>query len=278
MNKLIEKAKEISSNLPPLKFNFDNSNSYYRGYSKEKKRGIGEEFWEYKKFQLGDPVRNIDWKKTIKSKDIFIKFKEMETSKKVWIWMNTNLSMKYKNSPNHETKAERASIIGIILIDIFIRAGESVGIIGSKLGLRNGKENFFNLVNVFLKCVKDPKDKRIKKGDIIILISDFLEKPEKSISKITMISDNIKEGILIQTLDESEINFPFFGRNQFYDPLSGLHKLFNKSELIKKSYIKKVKEHNRKLEILCSRFGWTVFRTVSNESYNSFIKHLYNRF
>ena len=79
INELIEKAKKISSNLPPLKFNFDNSNSYYRGYSKEKKRGIGEEFWEYKKFQLGDPVRNIDWKKSIKSKDIFIKFKEINS-------------------------------------------------------------------------------------------------------------------------------------------------------------------------------------------------------
>ncbi len=278
MKKLIEKARKVSSNLPTFKFNMENSDSYLRGYSKEKKRGIGEEFWEYKKYEFGDPIKNIDWKKTAKNDEILIKFKEMETSKKIWIWMNRSLSMNYKNSKNVETKAERASVIGIILIDILIRAGESVGIIGSELGLKNGKQNFFQLVKAFLECPKIPRDKRIKKGDILILISDFLDKPEDSISRIINISESICNGFLIQTLDESEISFPFFGRNQFYDPQSGLHKLFNKSELIKKIYIRKIEDHNKKLSLMCSKFGWKVMKSITNESYNSFVRKLYYQF
>lgn len=278
MKKLIEKARKFSAKLPPFKFNLENSNSFLRGYSKEKKKGIGEEFWEFRNYTVGDPVRNIDWKKTVKSNDIIIKLKELETSKKVWIWMNKNLSMNYRYSSENETKMERASIIGIILIDILVRAGENVGIIGSKIGMKNGKENFFHIVRALLECPQSTKDKRIKKGDVIILISDFLESPQKSISKITKISDNICQGLLIQILDDSELNFPFFGRNQFYDPLSGLHKLFNKSELIRKIYIKRIEDHNKKLELLCSKFGWKVIRNSNSEGYNSFIKKLYYHF
>ena len=51
--------------------------------------------------------------------------------------------MNYKYYKNTESKIERATILSIILLDIFLRSGEKVGIVGSKIGIKNGNESFW---------------------------------------------------------------------------------------------------------------------------------------
>ena len=94
--------------------------------------------------------------------------------------------------------------------------------------------------------------------------------------KLLNLSENSYSGILIQILDSSELNFPFKGRNQFFDPVSGLHKLFNRSENMKNIYKKKISLHQKKIKYICAKFGWKVFTNQTNETCESLILKIYN--
>ena len=276
MKIIIQKAQEISSKLPIIKIFSNKSKSHNFGDIKDKKRGIGEEFWDYREYQLGDPLGSIDWKKSSKINKILIKNNESESSKNIWFWRNESVSMNYRNSNKVEEKLYRSKMLGLILIDIFLRSGDKVGIIGSDLSLKKGPRSFLEVATEFLSRSLKFSDSRIKKNDVVFIISDFLENPNQIKRQLLSISENIYSGILIQVLDSSELEFPFKGRNQFFDPLSGLHKIFNKSESMKIKYKEKIKSHQLKLDKICSKFGWKIFRNKTSQTYESLIMQIYS--
>ena len=276
MKIIIQKAQEISCKLPIIKIFSNKSKSYNFGDIKDKKRGIGEEFWDFREYQLGDPLKSIDWKKSSKLNKILIKNNENESSKNIWFWRNESVSMNYRNSNKVEEKLYRSKMLGLILIDIFLRSGEKVGIIGSDLALKKGPKSFLEIATEFLSKSLKFSDSRIKKNDVVFIISDFLENPNQIKKQLLSISESIYSGILIQVLDSSELEFPFKGRNQFFDPLSGLHKIFNKSESMKIRYKEKIKSHQLKLDNICSKFGWKIFRNKTSQTYESLIMQIYS--
>ena len=275
MNPLIQRAQEISSRLPIIKIFSNNSISHNIGDIKDKKRGIGEEFWDYRDYQLGDPLKSIDWKKSSKVNRILIKNKENESSRNIWFWCNEGVSMNFRYSGKFEKKSERSKILSLILIDIFLRSGEKVGIVGSELGLQNGQKRFISIASEFVNKSYKLYDSRIKKNDIVFVFSDFLEKPHIIKKNLLNLTESIFQGFLVQILDPSELTFPFKGRNQFFDPFSGLHKIFNKSENMKDTYKSKFKNHRNELKKICLRFGWKFFSNSTDSNYQSLLLQIY---
>ena len=239
MKLFIQKAKVISNKLPDIKIKSKISKSIDFGDTYENKSGVGEDFWDYKEYNLGDPLKKIDWKKSAKFDKIFVKNQRNENSKNIWFWNSQSMSMNFRNSNKIETKETRGLIIGLILMDLFLKSGEKVGIVGSEISLQKGERNLTRLASEFLKKKKNTFESRIKKNDTVFFISDFLGNPKKIKESMLNLSENRYLGLLIRVLDDSEVNFPYKGRNQFFDPVSGLHKLFNKSENMKEIFKKK---------------------------------------
>lgn len=276
MKDLIKEAKIISSRLPPLRFSLRTSRSNSFGDIRINKKGVGEEFFDFRKFRVGDSIKNIDWKKSSKTNNIFIKETEKESSQDIWIWKSNNISMNYSNKNSTRTKSEKATLIGLILIDLCLNNGENIGVVGSSIGLRNGKSNFIQIANEFLITESRMRDSRIKKKDIIFIISDFLENPSIIKKNILQISESLSNVTLIQILDPAELNFPFKGRNRFFDPVSGNHKTFNKSENMRKTFIKKISLHNFELQKLANKAGWNFFSGKTNESSENLVFKLFH--
>ena len=276
MKTLIQKAKKISTKLPKIKISSNKSNSQGFGDIKDNKKGNGEEFWDFREYKIGDPLKVIDWKKSSKSNKLFIKNNENESSKSIWFWVNKNASMNFKNYSNLNTKYERAIIICLILVDIFLKSGEKVGIIGSESGLQKGQSKFIPLASELIKKSTKFSETRIKKNDIVFIISDFIQQNEKIKNDLLGITENAYLGLLIQVLDPAEKNFPFKGRNRFFDPVSGLHKLFNRSENMQEKYKREIILHQKKIMQMCSKFGWKFFSNTTNQSCESLILKIYN--
>lgn len=276
MNELIKKAKIISSRIPSIKFSISHSNSQNVGEIKITKKGTGDEFFEYKDYVSGDPIKNIDWKKSAKMQKLLLKNKENESSRNIWFWIDNSVSMKYGESRNFLDKYYKSSILGLVLIDISLNSGETVGIIGSEIGLKKNKNDFILLASNFIKSQKPLNDPRIKKNDIVILFSDLLEKPENYKKKIFKMSKNFCYGIVIQILHPDEFNFPFRGRKRFFDPVTGIHKLFNKAENMKETYKREFIEHQKKLDQVFKKIGWRLFTNKTNSDYEKIIYQLYN--
>ena len=110
----------------------------------------------------------IDWRKSSKSEKLFIRNNENESSKNVWFWINKNVSMNFRNYSNLDTKYERAVVIGLILVDIFLKSGEKVGVIGSELGLQKGQNKFIPIASELINKSTKLNETRIKKNDKIV--------------------------------------------------------------------------------------------------------------
>tara|TARA_E500000178_G_scaffold355484_1_gene428294 strand:+ start:3887 stop:4720 length:834 start_codon:yes stop_codon:yes gene_type:complete len=277
MKDLIKKAKIISSKLPDIKFAISHSNSLNIGEVKIMKKGTGDEFFEYKDYLTGDPLKNIDWKKSAKIQKLLIKNKEHESSRNIWFWIDNSISMKYGNFEGFKSKYYKSIILGLVLIDLSLNSGEKVGIIGSEIGLKKNKNDFVLLATSFIKNSYTLNDPRIKKNDIVIIFSDLLERPETYKKKISNMSQNFCHGIIIQILHPYELSFPFKGRKRFFDPVSGLHKLFNKTENVKEVYKAEFNKHQKNLNEVFKRIGWRLFTNITNSNYEKIIYQLYNK-
>ena len=90
-------------------------------------------------------------------------------------------------------------------------------------------------------------------------------------------SQNFCHGIIIQILHPYELSFPFKGRKRFFDPVSGLHKLFNKTENVKEVYKAEFNKHQKNLNEVFKRIGWRLFTNITNSNYEKIIYQLYNK-
>ena len=163
MRTYIQKAKIISNKFSSMKIKFNQSRSLDFGDTNENKAGLGEEFWDYKEYVLGDSVKKIDWKKTAKFDKFYVKNNKNENSKNIWFWKNNSISMNFRSSPKFETKETRSLILGLILMDLFLKSGEKVGIIGSEISLQKGEKNLIKLASEFFKKKKKFLNLELKK-------------------------------------------------------------------------------------------------------------------
>ena len=59
------KAEELSNKIPSLYVKADRiANTIWEGMHNRNKDGVGDNFWQFRKYEYGDPAHLIDWKKT----------------------------------------------------------------------------------------------------------------------------------------------------------------------------------------------------------------------
>ena len=68
-------------------------NGFLIGQHKGTRRGIGSEFSQYRSYQSGDDIRQIDWKMYVRSDRYYIKEAETETSVTIRIFIDASASM-----------------------------------------------------------------------------------------------------------------------------------------------------------------------------------------
>ena len=122
-------AEKLANLTPNLSIRANKlANTVLEGIHNRNKAGIGDNFWQFRKYEYGDPIQLIDWKKTGKSSDIFIQEKELSTVQNINIWRDTSNSMNYHSNKNIILKSDIANILTLALSLIFSKKGENVSI------------------------------------------------------------------------------------------------------------------------------------------------------
>ncbi len=224
-------------------------NSLFLGEYHSSFKGVGMAFSEVRQYQFGDDVRKIDWNKTARFNEPFVKIFEEEREMTSMILIDISASMNFgtRKQFKNETVAEISATlafsaiknndkVGLILysdqIDVFIppKKGNShvVRIIKAILETEPKKaETNLNQVFDFLL-------KTIRRKSAMFLISDFdVNNFERSLSIITKKHD--VTGIRIY--DEVEKIFPDIGLAYLQDAETGKRKWINtSSKEIRKKY------------------------------------------
>ena len=114
------KAEKLTFQIPNLLIKANNiANTVWEGMHNRNKAGVGDSFWQFRKYEYGDPAHLIDWKKSAKSYDTFVKEKELNTLQDIVIWRDTSKSMNFSSNKQIETKIYRANLLTLALTIIF---------------------------------------------------------------------------------------------------------------------------------------------------------------
>ncbi|OUS16515.1 hypothetical protein A9Q97_02265, partial [Rhodospirillales bacterium 47_12_T64] len=115
-------AEKLASTLPPLQIEAERvASTVFQGVHGRRHAGQGDEFWQYRRYSLGDSPRSIDWRRSAKSEKtgdnsgVFIRQKERESAQSLWIWTGSGPGMDWSSQGANITKKHRASVLGLAL-------------------------------------------------------------------------------------------------------------------------------------------------------------------
>ena len=276
------KAEELSNKIPSLYVKADRiANTIWEGMHNRNKDGLGDNFWQFRKYEYGDPAHLIDWKKTAKSNETFIQEKELQTLQNFVIWRDTSRSMNFRSSESIDTKLYRANLFTLTLTIILSKSGENIVLNGLKTELLKGGNAVNFVSNQINEKVTDsykssPNVNEIKNNSDVILIGDFLNNIIETEKTIKELSNRGINGIIIQILDPAERFFPYKGRINFNGLEGEQNILIGKAESVRNDYKKAIKIHIEKLEKLTTSYSWKYILDNSDQDASISLQNICN--
>ena len=79
------------------------------GFHGRRRAGHGENFWQYRQAVPGDPRSAVDWRRSGKSDQQFIREMEWEAAQTVSIWVDDAQSMDYRDPTTTTSRRARSS-------------------------------------------------------------------------------------------------------------------------------------------------------------------------
>ena len=275
-------AEELSNKIPSLYVKADRiANTIWEGMHNRNKDGLGDNFWQFRKYEYGDPAHLIDWKKTAKSNETFIQEKELQTLQNFVIWIDTSKSMNFRSSESIDTKLYRANLFTLALTIILSKSGENIVLNGLKTELLKGGNAVNFVSNQINEKVTDsfkssPNINEIKNNSDVILIGDFLNNINETEKTIKELSNRGINGIIIQILDPAERFFPYKGRINFNGLEGEKNILIGKAESVRNDYKKAIKIHIEKLEKLTTSYSWKYILDNSDQDASISLQNICN--
>ena len=76
---LHDRAESLAGNLPDLMIAADRvAATVSQGVHGRRRVGQGETFWQFRRYQWGDPVQKIDWRRSAKSDPVYLRETEWD--------------------------------------------------------------------------------------------------------------------------------------------------------------------------------------------------------
>ena len=233
------------------------------GVHGRRRSGPGENFWQFRQLQAGDPTHLIDWRRSASSDHLFIREREWETAHTVWLWPDLSPSMAFKSHLAQITKRERALVLTFALGELLIRAGERIALMGvtQPSQFRKTTTKIAEMLSARLKDktlnTSTPPDERIGRFASTIWISDFLDPIDQIAPRMRSLAGNGTVGHLIQVLDPAEETLPYSGRTEFVGVEGNERWIADRAEGLRAAYQARLLAHRDELASLCRSLGWS---------------------
>ena len=117
-------------------------NTVIAGWHGRRKRGIGENFWQFRPYVDGEAMSRIDWRRSARDDHTYVRDREWEAAHTVWLWADPSPSMLYKSTGATVSKESRALVLILALAELLSRSGERIAWPGltDPFTARNGAE------------------------------------------------------------------------------------------------------------------------------------------
>ena len=256
---LQDEAEALSAALPPLMVEAERlASAVSLGIHGRRKAGMGESFWQFRRFRAEDPSTAVDWRQSAKSQHLFVREREWEVAQSVWFWRDGSPGMRFKSGT--VTKLERASLIALALASALVRGGERVALFGEGHAPSSSRATLRRMGHALGSEPSDtslPPEGPVSRNAQFVWLSDFLSPMAAIETALRRLTQSGLSGHLIHIIDPAEEEFPYEGRTRFEAPGQQTHEILGRAESVGPAYRARFKAHTEMVAMLAGRLGWT---------------------
>jgi uncharacterized protein (DUF58 family) len=230
------------------------------GLHGRRRAGPGENFWQYRHFFSGEPARRVDWRRSARDDQLYVREREWEAAHTVWIWPDRSPSMTFRSPLAQESKLDRTVVIAFALAEVLVQAGERVGMPGlmRPTGSRNVLDKMANaIVHDVTERTSLPPSFAPSGLAEIVLVSDLWSPMAEIRGTLAQLSVTGAHGHVIQVVDPAEETFPYSGRVEFVEPEGGGEITVGRAEAWKTDYETRIARHRAEIRAETDRLGWS---------------------
>jgi len=194
------------------------------------------EFAQYRAYEPGDELRQVDWKLYARSDRFFVREAERESPLAVWLLVDATASMVQEDAARPGwSRLTAAKGLAACIAELALRQGDRFGMAilrGDGVRLVPPGSSVRQRDRLFLELHAlaaegrwpnaeqlRPLWERIGAGDLVVLLSDLFD--EGAVDVAARLAAARREVLAIQILTAEERDFPFEGGHRFRDPESG---------------------------------------------------------
>ena len=277
---LRRRAERLAAGYPALQAEAERVAAVVaQGVHGRRRPGQGETFWQYRNYQHSDSANQIDWRRSARGDQVYIRENEWEAANTIYFWRDGSNGMDWSSSKKHPTKQNRATVLCIAMTSLLIRAGERCAVMGESERARSGRlgQERISRTLALTKGATRNLNADIPAFARLVIASDFLEAPEVWRERLARLSGRPAKGVLLHVIDPAEREFPYKGRVQLRVP--GLSKLepilVGRAEKAREDYQAKFIAHCDMLDCTASRLGWPIVRHYTDKPANAALTALY---
>ncbi len=235
------------------------ANTVISGWHGRRKRGIGENFWQFRPYVDGESLSRIDWRRSARDDHTYVRDREWEAAHTIWLWADLSPSMMYKSKFGTVSKESRALVLMLALAEILARSGERIGCPGvmEPVSARNAAERLAGALMHHTLAEGLPDIRMIRGASDIVLIGDFLDSSDGIMARLGPLAQRGLRGHVIEVADPAEETFPYAGRTEFTDPETGDKLTTGRAESIREDYRRAYLARRQILGESLRRLGWS---------------------
>lgn len=234
-------------------------NTVIAGWHGRRKRGIGENFWQFRPYVEGEAQSRIDWRRSARDDHVYVRDREWEAAHTIWLWADPSPSMLYKSASADVSKESRALVLILALAELLSRSGERIAWPGltDPFTARNGAERLSSHLIHASERPSRPDLTQIRRMSDLVVAGDFLDPPEDTIAWLAPLADRGVRVHLVEIADPAEESFPYAGRTEFRDPETGGKLTAGRAETVAEDYRRQYLARRQELMAWCSRVAWS---------------------
>ncbi len=255
-------AEEAAARLPAIMVQANRvATTVAQGVHGRRRVGQGDSFWQFRRYQAGEPAQSIDWRQSAKSRFTFVRENEWDAAQSVWIWRDGSGSMNYRSDPNLPEKRDRVAVLALALASLLVRGGEQVALLGGGMAPSNSRAVINRIAEQLVHGNEDggslPAIEPLPRHARLVMIGDLLS-PVEDIEKIVRgYAARGVHGHMVQVTDPAEETLPFRGRVRFEGMEGEGAALIGRVEMVRDEYTGLMAAHRTALSDLARSAGWS---------------------
>lgn len=239
------------------------------GQHASRSRGAGLEFAQYRAYEPGDELRQIDWKLYARSDRFFVRESERESPVTIWILLDATASAgQCDRARPGVSRLDHASAVAACIIELALLQGDRFGLIavsgeGVQLVPAGSGARQRDRIHLLLHRLRAhgawpatealrPVWERVQANDMLIALGDGFD--EAGTVLLERLAAARRDVAQLQILTADERDFPFQDGHRFRDPETG-EELLGDGRAIRDDYLARFAEAQRLLQSRLQRGG-----------------------